>query len=190
MQRRRANQIKRCDSSQGDTSMNRIQSPLTIAKHASIAAAMFVVVLTFAGVANAVAMSSAHAHKVKSGQLTITAPTEVGGTILQPGEYEVKEANSPTGPVIEFVAHHDGNELAVGEQLAQVDEEEVVARVRFTEQALSSPPKHTQLILASNAADASGLQIRGNDVSYAFAPSQMADKAGTTAVCTNVGQQE
>lgn len=41
--------------------MNRIQSPFTIPKHAPIAAAMFTVVLTFAGVANADAMYSAHA---------------------------------------------------------------------------------------------------------------------------------
>jgi hypothetical protein len=186
MQRRRTEEIKRCNNSQGDTSMNPIQYPLTIAKHAHIAAVMFAIVLAFAGVANADAMSSAHAHKAKKGHLTITVPTEVGGAILQPGEYEVKETNSPSGPVIEFV-HQFRNELA--SELVQADQEEVVARVQFTEQALSSPPNHTQLIPASNAADATVLQIRGNDVSYTFAPSQMADKGGTTVVCTN-GQQE
>jgi hypothetical protein len=66
--------------------MNRIHYPLTIAKHAPVAAAMFAFVLVFAGVANADAMFSAHAHKGKKGTMAITAPTEVGGILLQPGE--------------------------------------------------------------------------------------------------------
>jgi hypothetical protein len=165
--------------------MNRIQYPLTIVKRAHVAAAMFAVVLAFAGVADAHAMSLLHAHKAKKGYLKITAPTEVGGIILQPGEYEVKEAKSPSGPVIEFV-HQFRNELA--SELVQADQEEVVARVQFTKQALSSPPKHTQLMLTSwYSADAIGLEISGNAVGYVFAPSQMTVKAEPTVFCTNGG---
>jgi membrane-associated protease RseP (regulator of RpoE activity) len=179
-------------------SMNRIQSPLIIARHASVAAAMFAFVLALAGVANASPTYPAHAHKAKKGHLTITAPMEVGGAILKPGEYEVREAKSPNGPVIEF-ARQFRDELA--SELVQADQEEIVARVPFTEQALSSPPKQTQLMLASSSANASGLQIRGNAVDYEFdqsalsaapnaKPGAMAGATQDATVnCTNVGQQ-
>jgi membrane-associated protease RseP (regulator of RpoE activity) len=145
--------------------MNRIHSLPTIAKHGSIAAAMFVFVLALSGVASAAPMSSAHSHKAKKGHLAITAPIEVGGTILNPGEYEVREVNSPNGPVVEFV-HQFRNELA--SELVQADEEEIVARVPFTEQALSSPPKHTQLMVAPNTTNVIALKIRGNPVDHVF----------------------
>jgi hypothetical protein len=86
--------------------MNGIQYQLT-AKRASIAAAMFA-----SGSRDLQTLMRClfpHAHKAKKGHLTITAPTEVGGTAL--GEYEVREAKSPSGPVIEFV-HQFRNELA------------------------------------------------------------------------------
>jgi hypothetical protein len=179
-------------------SMNRIQSPLTIARHAPVAAAMFAFVLVFAGFANASPMYPSHAHKAKKGHLTITAPMEIGGTTLKPGKYEVREAKSPNGPVIEF-ARQFRNELA--SELVQADEEEIVARVPFTEQALSSAPKQTQLLLTSNSPNVSGLQIRGNAIDYEFdqsalsaapnaTPSAMAGATqDATANCTNVGQQ-
>ncbi len=164
--------------------MNRIQSLFTISKHGHSAAALFAVVLAFAGFANAAAMSSAHSHKGKKGNLKITASTEVGGIILQPGDYQVREVTSPSGPVVEFV-HQFRNELA--SELGQADEEEVVARVQYTEQVLSSTPKYTRLILASNAADAASLEIRGNAVGYVFDPSQTPDKSDTPLFCTNGG---
>jgi membrane-associated protease RseP (regulator of RpoE activity) len=178
--------------------MNRIHHPLTIARHAPIAAAMFAFVLVFAGFANASPMYPDHAHKAKKGHLTITAPMEIGGTILKPGEYEVREAKSPNGPVIEF-ARQFRDEL--GSELVQADQEEIVARVPFTGQALSSPPKQTQLMLASNSASASGLQIRGNAVDYEFdqsalsaapnaTPGAMAGATQDATVnCMNVRQQ-
>jgi len=156
----------------------------SIARNAHIAAALFAVVLALAGFANA---DSAHSHKAKKGNLKITVATEVGGVTLPPGDYEVREVNTPNGPVVEF-AHEFFNELA--SELVQANQEEVVARVKFTERELSSPPKHTQLLLASNTADAAGLEIRGNAVSYEFDSSQMAAKDKPEVVCTNSGEQE
>jgi hypothetical protein len=98
--------------------MNQFQCPLT--KHAHIAAVVFATVLAFAGVVNANALSFAHVHKAKKGHLTIMAPTEVGGTILQPGDYEVKVVNSASEAVLEFV-HQFRNEL--GSELVQADQE-------------------------------------------------------------------
>jgi predicted metalloenzyme YecM len=47
--------------------------------------------------------------------------------------------------------------------------QELVGQVKVTEQTLSALPKHTQLQLAPNTADAIALEIRGSDVEYLFA---------------------
>lgn len=169
--------------------MNRIQTPFTIAKHGHGAAALFAVVLALAGFASADGLNSSHSHKARKGHLTIAAPTEVGDTTLQPGEYEIREAKSPNGPVLEFWRQFR-DELA--SELVQADQEELVARVQFTEQALNSPTKRTQLILASNAGEATGLEIRGSGVEYEFAASQSAgaSKEHPAAISTNGGQQQ
>jgi hypothetical protein len=170
--------------------MNRIQSPLTITKHAPIVAAMFAFVLVFAGLANADAMSSAHPHKGKKGTMTITSPTEVGGLTLQPGDYQVREVNSPSGPVVEFV--HLFDNIYVQDTGLPFHDQEVVGQVRVTEKALSSLPKHTQLILASDTAEAASLEIRGSAVGYEFPPSQMAGaaKEHPASMGTDAGQQQ
>src|ERR1700674_3965550 len=135
--------------------MKRIQHPFPITKPGHIATALFAVVLALTGFANADAMSSTHSHKAKKGNFTIAVATEVGGTILQLGDYQVKEVNSPSGPVLEFV--HLFYNVYAPEGISPY-EAEVVARVPFTAQALSSPPKRTQLVLASNATGAIGLE--------------------------------
>jgi hypothetical protein len=151
---------------QGDTLMKRIEV-LNIVKHVHLAAVLIASVVTLAGFSSA---QSTPTHKSQKGALSITEPTEVGGVTLQPGDYVVREVKSPQGPVVEFV-HKFRNELA--SELVQADEEEVVARVKFTGQILSAPPKHTQLQLASNTNDATALEIRGNPVSYVFNPAPM-----------------
>jgi len=165
--------------------MNRIQNPFTLAKPGHGAAALFAVVLALAGFANA---SSAHSHKGKKGDLKITAPTEVGGIMLQPGDYQVEEINSPSGPVVEFVRQFEN--FTVMDSGLPVHEEEAVGQVKVTEQVLSSLPRHTQLQLAPNATDAIALEIRGDAVSYEFAPSQMADKPDAMAAPMNADPHE
>jgi hypothetical protein len=128
------------------------------------------VMLALAAFANADSMSSAKHHKAKHGSLKITAPTEVGGAVLPAGDYEAKEVNGPSGNVMEFVRIVE-NDLAP-EGLPRF-EEEVVAQVAFTPQELSTPPKHTQLLFASNTKNANALEIRGSDVEYEFSPSPM-----------------
>jgi hypothetical protein len=155
----------------------------TIAKNAQIVALLFAAVLAAAGHASA---EPTRSHKTK-GHFTISAATEVGGTVLPPGDYEVREINSAGQPVLEFV-HLFRNELA--SELVQAEEEEVVAQVKFTKQPLNAPPKRTQLALASNAADATGLEIRGSAVAYEFAPSQMAAGVMPTVDCVNRGSNE
>lgn len=165
--------------------MNQIKSLYTIAKRGHKAASLFALILAFAAFANADAMSSGHSHKGKKGSLKITAQTEVGGITLQPGDYEVKEVNSASGTVVEFVRQFD--DFTVQDSGLPVHNQEVVGLVQVTEQALSAPPKQTQLQLEPKTADAIGLVIRGDDVEYSFAPSPM--NAQTETVCANRGPQ-
>ncbi len=168
--------------------MNRTQSPFSIAKHGHSAAALFTVVLALAGFANADGMYSRPSHKAKKGNLTITAPTEVGEITLQPGDYQVTEIDSPDGAVVEFV--HLFDNFYVGDSGLPVYDQEVVGQVKVTETALSSLPKQTQLILASNSGEAAGLEIRGNAVRYQFDGSQMADESDNGASPTYIGGGE
>jgi hypothetical protein len=167
-------------------SMNRIQYLFAITKRGYSFAALFAMILALAGFANADAMSSAHPHKAKKGSFTITAPTEVGGTLLQPGDYEVKEVKSPSGPVLEFIHQFDNFYAPEGES---VHEEEVVAHVAFTEQAVNAPPKRTQLLLASDSTEAIGLQIRGSGVEYVLAPQTLSATSDAKVDCANTGHE-
>lgn len=163
--------------------MKQIQQLLTLSRRGQIGAALFTVVLALSGFAQAGSMP----HTAKKGRLTITAPTEVGGALLPPGEYEVRETHSAGGPVMEFVRHFR-NELA--SELVQADEEEVVAQVKFTEQALSAPPKHTQLVRASDNAKAAVLEIRGAAVGYVLSSSPLSASSDGAAVNPTGGQHE
>lgn len=152
--------------------MKPMQSVLTLTKRNLAALLMGMVALT--GVANA----EGHAHKGKTGNLKITAPTKVGGTILQPGDYRVREINSPDGAVVEFVLQTF--DVFAPDGTSPYDEE-VVARVKTTEQVLSERPKHTELRHASDAESAVALDIRGDAVEYQFEPSQKDGGTGAMA---------
>jgi hypothetical protein len=175
-------EIKRHDRSEGDMVMNRIQSAYNIAKRGHNIASLFAVVLALATFASAGDMSSAHSHK--KGSLKITVQTEVGGIVLQPGDYQVREIDSAGGPAVEFI-HLFENFTVMDSGLPQYEQESVG---QVTEQALSSLPKHTQLQVASKTADAIGLVIRGDGVAYSFAPARMNAEAQT--VCANGGPQQ
>jgi hypothetical protein len=183
MKRQSTDEIKRYESLHGDTMMNRVYRLYTTAKHGHGAAALFAVVFALVTFTHAAAMPSAHSHKGKKGTLTITAPTEVGGIILQPGDYRVRELNFPSGLVVEFV--HLFDNFTAQERLP-VHDQEVVGQVKVTEQALSVPAKQTQLMLESwYSTDAIGLEIRGNAVGYVFAPAQMTVRPGAMATPMN-----
>ena len=138
-------------------------------------AVVFASLLAFVGTAHA----DGHSHKVKKGNLKIKTLTVVGGTILQPGDYEVRKVSSPDGTMVEFV---QVVYVPASPETFWPYEEQVVARVKSTEQALSAPPKHTRLQLAPETMIASVLEIRGDEVEYVFAPSQPASGADATPV--------
>lgn len=152
--------------------MNRIQSEPTIAKHGHRTAVVFAAILALATIASAADMSG-HSHK--KGNLKIAEQTEVGGIALQPGDYQVREIDSASGPVVEFVRQFEN--FTVMDSGLPVHEEEVVGKVKVSEQALGSLPKHTQLQLEPKTADAVGLVIRGDGVAYSFSPSSMSAEA-------------
>lgn len=143
---------------------------------------LFATMLVFMGSAHA----DGHAHKGKTGHLEITAPTVVGDTVLQPGDYEVKEVRSSDGQMVEFVRvtldplTPDGMSPYA---------EEVVARVMSTEQTLSAPPKHTHLELVPQTATAAALLIHGDIVEYRFLPSQATSESGAMASPTDTAQE-
>jgi len=165
--------------------MNRIQYPSAINKHGLRIAFLFAMILVLAGFANADAIPTTQSHKGK-GYLTITSQIEVEGVTLHPGDYEVKEVDTPTGSVVEFT-REDNQFAAYGWKSWTTT---VVVRAHFTVQAMSRPAKHTKLILGSDTADATGLEIRGDIVSYWFGPSQAVDEVGTTTVSPDAGQHE
>lgn len=154
--------------------MNRIQS-----KH--FAGALFAVVLALTGFAHA-------EHKAKTGHMTITTATEIGGVMLQPGNYDVREVKTADGPKVEFV-RHVWNEQA--SELVQADEEVVVGRVNVSEQALGATPKHTQIVSQSNDKNTAVLEIRGDAVAYVFAEAPMnASSDDVGSIQTDGGQRQ
>lgn len=120
--------------------------------------------------------------------MKISAPTEVGGIVLQPGDYQVQAVDSPSGPVVQFV--HLWEDYTVMDSGRSLYNQEVVGQVKVTEQVLSSLPKHTQLQLAPNTTDAIALEIRGDAVSYEFAPSHSTVTPDAMAAPMSAGQHE
>jgi len=130
--------------------------------------ALAAVVLAFAGFAHAGSVGtqpSQKAEKAKKGTLNIAAATNVGGLRLEPGEYEVKQVNSSTGPVVRFT-RYSYNPYAQERQ--SVHEWETIGEAKVTTQALAAKVEHTKLLLTSNGDKAIGLEIRGNSANYLF----------------------
>lgn len=149
--------------------MKSMQSVFTFTKRN--VAAMLMVMVALAGAAHA----EGH-HKSKKGSLKITAPTQAGDVLLQPGDYTVREVNTNDGPVMEFALQTFDPTL--GDGLSPYGEE-VVARVKSSEQALSAPPKQTHLQL--DAANVVAVEIRGEAVEYVLQQPSAEGRAGAMA---------
>jgi hypothetical protein len=128
------------------------------------AVATLTAVMFTAGLAHASAISP-NGHKAKSGTLNITAPTQVGTVLLQPGSYEVKARISGGSSVVEFIRW---NYNPYAQEGLPVWEREVVATVSALPQALSSAAIRTGLQPSSDSARAIALEIRGDAVDYVF----------------------
>ncbi len=122
----------------------------------------------------------ASAEKQKTVSLTLTTPTGISGAILQPGNYEVREISTPSGPALRFTRLFR-NELA--SELVQADQGEVVAEVPVTEQPLQAPPRRTALLGPSTA---TALEVRGLAIAYHFEPSPAAPTTAT--LCASAAQ--
>ena len=140
--------------------MRPIRSNLT---RAAIIGTMAAVMFAFSAFAHA-ATANVNSHKGKTGTLKITAPTEVGGVLLEPGTYEVKPRKH--GTVMEFARW---NQNPYAQEGLPVWTRDVVASIPATPQMLSSASGTTELLLASaDSAKATGLQIRGDSAEYGF----------------------
>jgi len=138
---------------------------------ASLAKRAAVVVL--AGAMLSLSTGLAHARdKGKSGKLNIAETETVGGLVLQPGEYEVKVKDSPTGTELQFTRWISNPYAQEG--LPSYDNE-VVGSVKAIEQTASMASTRTGLILAGgNSGKPVGVQLRGNNVQYLFDSPQVA----------------
>ena len=136
----------------------------SIATRAAIVATMAAVMFAMTGFAHAQVMPAKWHHG--KGTLKLTTPTQVGDTLLPPGEYEVKAKNTGSGAVIEFARWTEDPYVAEG---LSPYSREVVATVKATPQAEASTPARTGLLLASgDNSKAVGLQIRGQNVDFLF----------------------
>lgn len=139
----------------------RLNSVVTRALVAIMAAVLF----AMTGIAQAEAVNVAWSKSAR-GTLKITVPTEVGGTLLPPGSYEVKVRNSGGSSAVEF-ARWTYNPYA--QEGLPVWDREVVATVNAIPQETASAARHTGLLLASSGGSrAVALQIRGESVEYGF----------------------
>jgi hypothetical protein len=141
----------------------------SIVNRMSLFTALAGIVLAFAGFAHAGAVGTERpqkAEKAKKGTLIITAAAEVGGVTLEPGEYEVKQVNSESGPVVRFTKYTYNPYAQEGLPVHQWD---VVGEVRVTMQALETKAIRTQLLAGANNDKPIGLEIRGNNFHYLFA---------------------
>lgn len=137
----------------------------SIVTRAAIIGTVAAVMFALGGIAHAEA-ANASSHKGKTGTLKVTAPTEVGGVLLQPGNYEVKPRKSPTGAVIEFALW---SENPYAQEALPVWSREVIASIPAVPQMLSAAPSTTGLLLEpADSAKATGLQIRGDNQQYGF----------------------
>jgi hypothetical protein len=140
--------------------MKPIRSNLT---RAAILGTMAAMMFAFSAIAHA-ATANTSSHKGKTGTLQIITPTEVGGVLLEPGNYEVKPRKH--GTVIEFARW---NQNPYAQEALPVWTREVVASVPATPQMLSAVPRATELLLASDISPkATALQIRGDSAEYGF----------------------
>jgi hypothetical protein len=127
-------------------------------------AALATIILTLAVFAHA-DDSVQRSHKQKKGTLSTTVATEVGPVTLQPGDYEVKEVDSQSGPFLRFTKVTENYQAQEG---LPVYDWEVVAEVKCTVEPLASKPTHTGFLLASDTGKATGLEIRGSSAKYLF----------------------
>ena len=139
-------------------------------------AALGVLVIALAAFAHA----EGHAHKHKDGKVKITAPTEIGGTVLQPGSYIVREVDSEDGVNVNVEFSAERYNPSTPEGVSPWDDE-VVARLKASEQLLSEAPRHTQLEFGLGAQQAVALDVKGDRAKYWFEPSSEASAAGAMA---------
>jgi hypothetical protein len=126
--------------------------------------ALAVIVFAF-GVLSYAQCTSQQVQKPKKGKLNITAPTQVAGVTLEPGNYEVKEVKSSSGLTLRFTRVVFNPYVLDGESPYDW---QTVAEVKVTTQALCSDAPRTELMIASDNHRPIGLEIRGNSLEYLF----------------------
>ncbi len=103
-------------------------------------------------------------HAGKTGNLKLGAAVKLGGTLLQPGDYEVRHVNTPKGHYVEFSQMVDNDIVLDG---MSPYKEQVVARVNCIREPLNTVVARTELE-PDTAGTLARLEIRGEKVVHLF----------------------
>ncbi|MBZ5569112.1 MAG: hypothetical protein LAN64_14835 [Acidobacteriia bacterium] len=105
-----------------------------------------------------------HQHAGKTGNVKLRAAIRLGGSVLQPGVYEVRHMDTSTGHYVEFSRIVENDSVPEGMSPYQ---EQVVARVNCTREPLNTVVARTEL-LPQSASTMAQLEIRGEKAVHLF----------------------
>jgi hypothetical protein len=108
----------------------------------------------------------------KIGHVTITTSIQVGNTTLPAGDYEVKHVSTPTSHFVEFtrVVEIPNPAWAMRRppQGTPRYERQEIAEANCTLEPLAKKAGKTTVVISSNEARLTRLQIKGEDVAHMF----------------------
>jgi hypothetical protein len=133
---------------------------------ASRAAAGFLALLLLTTTGLAYGADAKTFHIRNHGKLTIAEPVTLGGLALEPGEYEVKAKDTPSGTEVEFSRWNYDPYVSEGLPVYTLD---FVGFVKAVPQTAALESARTVLMLAAgDHGKPVGLRIKGNSLEYLF----------------------
>jgi hypothetical protein len=117
-------------------------------------------------------MSDSDHRAGKIGHVTIATSIKVGNTTLPAGDYEVKDVSTPTSHFVEFIRVVEiPNPAWVMRRPPQGTpryERQKIAEANCTLEPLANKSPKTTVVISSNEARLTRLQIKGEDVAHVF----------------------
>lgn len=128
----------------------------------------FAVVISMALALGGSAFAQTNNLKVgKTGQFTLKQEAKVGGTLLAPGNYEVRQRSTSTGHYMEFTLVTE--QANASESRPFISDYRVVAKIPCSMEALNTPVARTsEQISNGTVAQLKSLEIRGENVEHLF----------------------
>jgi hypothetical protein len=117
-------------------------------------------------------MSGSNYRAGKIGHVAITTSIKVGNATLPAGDYEVKYVSSPTSHFVEFIRvveiPNPAWAMRRPPQGTPRYERQKIAEANCTLEPLAKRARKTAVVMSSNEARLTRLQIKGEDVAHAF----------------------